>query len=115
MTDFTELTVTEVLDQLAARGYDGDFHAVDGTVPPTLLCGTCRNHLLPDGIEVAETWRFEGQTDPDDEAIVLAFTCPRCNRGGVLVSSYGPDTPSAEAELIAALDRSPHGDQGSPG
>lgn len=107
MTEYTELTVTEVLDQLAVRGYGSTFRIEEGTVAPTLSCETCQDRLVPERVPVAETWRFEGQTDPDDEAIVLALTCPSCQTGGVWISSYGPDTPTAEAHVLTALDRSP--------
>lgn len=106
MTESSEPTIIEVLAQLAASGYGGAFRIDEGTVPPGLHCGTCQHRVLPDHVRVAETWRFEGPTDPDDEAIILAFTCPRCQTGGVLISSYGPETPSAEADVIAALARS---------
>lgn len=105
--EFPEHTLAEVLDQLANRGFAGSFHIDDSTIPPGVRCSTCHRHLLPGPIHVAETWRFEGASDPDDEAVVLAFTCPRCQTGGVLVCAYGPDAPAAEAEVMAALDQTP--------
>ncbi len=109
-TEFPEHTITEVLDQLAGRGYAGSFHIDDRTSPGGLWCGACRHRLRPEPIRVAETWRFEGPSDPADEALLLAFTCPHCRTGGVLVCAYGPGTSDGETEVIAALDRPPTGD-----
>ncbi|MGC1513560.1 MAG: hypothetical protein WA797_11660 [Acidimicrobiales bacterium] len=47
-------------------------------------------------------FRFEGDSDPGDEAIVLGIECPACNRRGIIVSAYGPD---ADPHLLALLDR----------
>ena len=48
------------------------------------------------------TFRFEGDTDPGDEAIVLGVECPECGIRGIIVSSYGPE---ASPEFLALLDQ----------
>lgn len=97
-------TITEILQLLAARGYTSSFRIEDDTIPPGLYCGHCHHHVLPRRVTVDETWRFDGATDPGDEAILLAFSCPRCQAPGTLLCAYGPDTGPAEAEVIAELD-----------
>lgn len=112
---FPEHTVAEVLDQLRHRGYHGTFRIEDDTIPPGLCCDTCHRRLLAHRVHVAETWRFEGASDPDDEAIILAFACPRCATPGTLTSVYGPRTTPAEAAVLTALGRpdldTPHRDE----
>lgn len=110
---FPEHTITEILQLLAARGYTSSFRIEDDTIPPGLYCGHCHHHLLARRVTVDETWRFEGATDPGDEAILLAFSCPRCGAPGTLLCAYGPDTGPAEAEVIAQLDGH-HEPSGSP-
>jgi hypothetical protein len=45
----------------------------------------------PNFIQVAEFHRFEGNTDPDDEAIVYALVTPFGTRG-TLVDAFGPNS-----------------------
>jgi len=104
IVSFPEHTITEILQLLAERGYTSSFRIEDDTIPPGLYCGHCHHHVLPRRVTVDETWRFEGATDPGDEAILLAFSCPRCQAPGTLLCTYGPNTGPAEAEVIAQLD-----------
>lgn len=102
---FPEHTITEILQLLEARGYTASFRIEGNTIPPGLYCGHCHHRVLPRQVTVQETWRFEGATDPDDEAVLLAFACPRCETGGTLLSAYGPNTGPVESDIIAALSR----------
>lgn len=91
-------TVTDAVRWLAANGYDGDFTFRDGA----LRCHACGRPHGPERLVVRHTFRFEGMTDPADEAIVLGVECPDCGARGTVVSAYGPD---AEPQLLALLDR----------
>ena len=57
------------------------------------------------------TFRFEGDSDPGDEAIVLGVHCGDSDRKGVVVSAYGPDADPEHTALLVALTRSPGGGQ----
>lgn len=103
---FPEDTITEILQLLEQRGYAASFRIEDDTIPPGLYCGHCHHHVLPRRVTVELTWRFEGASDPDDEAILFAFACPRCRTPGTLLCVYGPGTGPAEGEVIAQLDAS---------
>lgn len=92
-------TVTEALTLLAADGYVTDLSPRAGVVH----CGACGEaHGAGDAV-IDRTFRFEGASDPDDEAIVLALRCPRCGRLGVLVAGYGPSADPADIDLLVAL------------
>lgn len=97
MTDAPE-TVTEALALLADDGYTEDFnlHAGAAHCP---RCGSA--HDLANSV-VERQHRFEGNSDPGDEAIVLGLRCPACGARGVIVSAYGPD---ADPELLTQLGR----------
>jgi hypothetical protein len=86
-------TVTDALTLLAADGYDVDVSVTSGGVH-WAVCG----HNHPGSEVVAErVYRFEGETDPGDEAIVFGVRCPTCGARGSLVSAYGP---SADPEVL---------------
>jgi hypothetical protein len=82
---------------LAADGYEGEFSINESAVH----CGSCAHVCEPTRVTNSRTYRFEGNTDPADEAIVLGLACPQCGVRGVLVSAYGPD---ADAGLLALVE-----------
>ena len=90
-------SVTEAIALLEADGYRSEFSFSDGTVH----CGACGLRHQPTQLVVRHTFRFEGDTDPGDEAIVLGIECPTCGMRGTVVSAYGPD---ASPEFMALLD-----------
>jgi hypothetical protein len=98
-------TITEAVTFLEAEGYRDELvlrregltcAAVEGAHP--------FEHAVVD-----HTFRFEGPSDPADEAIVLGISLPDWNRKGVLVSAFGPSAEPEEAELLIALTRSRSG------
>ena len=94
-------TVTEAVELLTREGYVDDFRlCADGIV----AAGHDAPHPTSTAI-VDFTFRFEGDSDPGDEAIVLGVQCTEWNRKGVIVSAYGPDADPAEAALLVALTR----------
>lgn len=96
-------TVSHALTLLRSLGYEDDFDlAADG-----LTCSTNPTTLDPADAVVDHTFRFEGATDPSDEAIVLGISAPRHHRKGVLVSAFGPTADAEHARVLRALvDRS---------
>lgn len=94
-------TVTEALDLLAREGYADDLHlGADG-----LDCSSCGTNHPTDLVEVDRVFRFEGPSDPADEAIVLGLRCPACGAKGSLVSAFGPDAEPALADAFVYLAR----------
>ena len=91
-------TVTEAISLLEARGFASSFRVADTEVH----CRACATAHPTPTLVVRATFRFEGPSDPGDEAIVLGVECPTCGARGVVVSAFGPD---ADPELLALLDR----------
>jgi hypothetical protein len=93
-------TVVEELSTLRQRGYTADFSVTrDGE----LRCDTC-GHVLPaEDARIESVARFEGPSNPDDQAIVLGLHCVACDCRGVLVAAYGPTASAEEAAVITAL------------
>ena len=95
MTD-APVTVTEAVELLRAEGYDADF-TLEGVANTCTACGD--QHVLTHGV-IEHQFRFEGESDPGDEAIVLGVRCPACDTRGVVVSAFGPDADPALADLL---------------
>ncbi|MEY2589520.1 MAG: hypothetical protein QOJ67_1504 [Acidimicrobiaceae bacterium] len=89
-------TVTEAVSLLEAEGY-GDDLVVTGTSVECRVCGSCHELAV---VLVERVYRFEGPSDPADEAIVLGVRCPKCGARGIIVSAFGPD---ADPEVLGAV------------
>jgi hypothetical protein len=69
-----------------------------------LRCGSCEQVHTVDRVFVDRVFRYEGASDPDDEAIVLGVRCPDCDAKSVLVSAFGPNADPALLESLVLLD-----------
>ncbi|HEY2333205.1 MAG TPA: hypothetical protein VGH94_14905 [Acidimicrobiales bacterium] len=98
--DATPETVTEALALLAADGYGVDFNLVGRT----MTCPVCHAVRDLERAAIERQYRFEGDSDPGDEAIVLGLRCADCGARGVFVSAFGPD---ADPELLSHLSGPP--------
>ena len=92
-------TVSAATDGLRLRGFELDFNIAFDKI----MCqqnGICLN---PDQFEIVEHHRFEGNSDPADEAIVLAIQSTDSKLKGILVDGYGVSAGNATAEMIRKL------------
>lgn len=96
-------TLTAVLRDLEADGYSASF----GARPDAQLeCAACRTRRPVHQFEIHAVRRFEGASDPDAEAILVAGQCPACGARGTAVFGYGPEASEEDALAVAALDMS---------
>lgn len=105
-------TLTDAMIRLRAAGYCNDFSATDDG---WLECSECGARALPEDMTIDETVRFEGDSNPDDEAILVAVACA-CGCLGQYSAAYGPGTPAKDAEVLRRLPlaaRRPAGDPGA--
>lgn len=91
-------TLSEAITRLTAAGYVQNLYA-DGE---SLVCGDCATRFEPSTMTVDEIVRFEGPSDPDDQAILYALTSADGHRGLYSVA-YGPNTPIADSRVLRAL------------
>jgi hypothetical protein len=71
-------TVSEAIEELRKKGYTTDFNLEEN-------CIVCHaGKFYPDQFEVAEVYRYEGESDPGDEATVYGIQS-RSGLRGVLV------------------------------
>jgi len=93
-------TLSEVTNILKARGYTVEFNLKQNHLE-------CTNDLLkifPGEFTVDKHYRFEGKSDPADEAIVFAISSSKHTLKGVLINGYGISSESMTSEMIKALD-----------
>jgi hypothetical protein len=93
-------TVVEELTSLRQRGFDADFSVTPGGL---LRCGGCGQAHRPGDAVIESTARFEGASNPDDQAVVFGLHSEACGRLGVLVTAYGPTATAAEGAVISRL------------
>lgn len=88
--------VSVAIEKLRQKGFTVDFNLEKN-------CIVCHPEKFdPDDFEVVEIYRYEGNTDPADEATVYGI---QSNTGmkGVLVTSYGAQTDSMSQAILEKL------------
>jgi hypothetical protein len=91
-------TVTEAVQGLKKRGYSIDFTLAEGS----LICPVTPLSLKPAEFEITEFYRFEGESDPADEAVVYAIES-RGGQKGLLVTGFGISAEGFAEEMIEKL------------
>jgi hypothetical protein len=95
-----EETIVHAQRRFAADGYTDDFRATsDG-----LMAVACRRTYAPEELAVEEVFRFEGMSDPDDEAILFALRAPDGVKGTYTVA-YGAAMDGRDAAMVQRLPR----------
>jgi len=100
MTDVPD-TVTEAIRFLVDAGYKDEIRLVTGG----LECDSVDGVYDASEAVVDQTFRFEGASDPGDEAIVLGISLPDWGVKGVLSSAYGAAVEPEQAKVLRALVR----------
>lgn len=91
-------TIVEAIAGLKSRGY-----TIDYNLEPDGLRASHHPHSLPpDLFIITEMHRFEGATDPDDEAVVYAIESKNGERG-IIVNGYGVSSNPEADELLKKL------------
>lgn len=93
-------TLSEVTNLLKERGYTIDFNLKENC----LICSDSKLQIFPDEFVVDKHYRFEGPSDPGDEAILYAISSQKHNLKGILINGYGISSSSITNEMIKALD-----------
>lgn len=77
-------TLIEALQDLKERGFTHDFNVEQDKI----YCTNLKMYYHPKEFQVVEFYRFEGMSNPDDNAIVYAVETSTGDKG-VLVDAYG--------------------------
>ena len=92
-------TLSETINGLNKQGYVLDFNIRRDR----LICHQTQPILSPSDFEIDKIYRFEGESNPDDESILYAISSPKYGVKGILVDGYGISSDDVSEELIAKL------------
>jgi hypothetical protein len=93
-------TLSETMNELRKEGYVEDFNLQQN-------CLECRNghfKVFTDEFKIDKYFRFEGQSNPSDQAILYAISSDKHNLKGVLVNAYGIYSEPVTDEMLEKLD-----------
>ena len=95
-------SLVDALADLRKRGYEADF----ATDTVCLYCGELDIRLNPEEFHVDESYRFEGDSNPDDSAVLYAISSSTGVKG-TLVDAYGTYAGTMSFELAKKLNLHP--------
>ena len=89
-------TVTEAINELRQKGFTLDFNLEEN-------CLTCKGSKFnADEFEISEVYRYEGESDPGDAAIVYGIES-HDGKKGILVTAFGAGMDSASTKILEKL------------
>lgn len=93
---FHYATVTEAIEQLRKQGFTCDFNLKENQLMVD------EKTYSADEFEIVDVYRYEGASDPGDEATVYALASASGVKG-ILVSGYGASSDEASEETLKRL------------
>ena len=90
-------TVSEAVNGLKKREFVLDFNLQENC----LVCNDDKFDIKD--FEIVEVYRFEGNSDPSDQAVVYAIAAIDGTKKGILVSGYGISAEGISAEMAKKL------------
>jgi hypothetical protein len=91
--------LVEAIEGLRQQGYVEDFNLKQN-------CIECRNgayRVFHDEFQIDKFFRFDGNTDPDEESVLYALSSEKYGLKGVLVNGYGLSSETLTDEMLAKL------------
>ena len=92
-------TLTEVINMLRKDGYTEDFNLQK----TCLVCQNGHYSVFHNEFVIDKVYRFEGASDPADEATVYAISSPKYDIKGVLVNGAGIYSDEITDEMLNTL------------
>ncbi|MCR6640080.1 MAG: hypothetical protein NVV82_14105 [Sporocytophaga sp.] len=97
----TEKTLTEVIEVLRSRGYVEDFNLFE----VGLSYKKSGEQINLNDIVIDKTYRFTGQNDLEDEAVLYAMRNTKDGVKGIFVNGYGTYSDKEADEIIGKIVR----------
>ena len=89
-------TVTEAINELREKGFTLDFNLEEN-------CLSCKGGKFNDDeFEIREVYRYEGESDPGDQATVYGIES-HDGQKGILVTAFGAGTESFASKVLEKL------------
>lgn len=89
-------TVSEAIEELRKQGFTIDFNLEYNSI----VCN--QGKLAANDFEVVDVYRYEGNSDPGDEAAVYAIESSNGLKG-ILVTGYGASSDNTSSEILKKL------------
>lgn len=89
-------TVSKAIEELRKQGYATDFNLEENAI----VCNAGK--FGADDFEIVDVYRYEGNSDPGDEAAVYAIQSSNGLKG-VLVTGYGASSETTSPEMLRKL------------
>lgn len=96
-------TLSETISGLRKEGYMLDFNISEERI----FCHQTNTAFSPEDFEIDKVYRFEGASNPDDQAILYAISSIKFDAKGVLVNGYGISADEATNAIIKKLKTHP--------
>ena len=96
-------TLSQTMNALKEEGYIHDFNLGEDC----LICNSLVTSLSPDEFEIDHVFRFEGDSNPDDQSILYAISSTQHDVKGLLVNGYGISAETSTNAIIAKLRTHP--------
>jgi len=95
-------SMAEALQRFAALGFRHSLREQGGK-----LCDAATGAAFEPGrLQIAETLRFEGESDPDEQAILFALRGPDGMPVGIYSAVFGPAMPPEDVRVVRMLGMS---------
>ena len=82
-------TVSKALDQLNEKGFTYDFNLNEADIVKN-----------PQNYEIVHIYRYEGDTNPDDEATVYGIKSIKNGKKGVFVAGFSANSDNEAAKVL---------------
>jgi len=89
-------TVSKAIEELRKQGYTTDFNLEENAI----VCSVGK--FSANDFKVVDVYRYEGNSDPGDEAAVYAIQSSNGLKG-VLVTGYGASAENTSPEILRKL------------
>ncbi len=91
-------TLSQAVNDLSERGYTNDFKLSANAI----TCQALDVQLDPKNFKIDEYYRFEGDSNPDDNSVVYAVSSEKGVKG-VIIDAYGVYAESLSFEMLDKL------------
>ena len=92
-------TLSEALNNAVKEGYTEDFTFKSGS-----LMTASKDHYNPSDVIIPDFYRFEGYSDPQDNAILYLIETTD-GKKGTLIDAYGTYSDASLAKFITAVQQ----------
>lgn len=92
-------TLSEALERLAAAGYRDDYRAE----PEGLRARFTGKLHRPESLVIEQSVRFEGESDPSEEAVVFVLRSETDGTKGTYTVAYGPGMDLGDVAMVGRL------------